>query len=238
MFLSAGRSTRLSALTGEMPKPMLPIAGKPLIEHTIRKFAKAGVTEAMINLHHRAEAVPAYFGDGSQFGLRLHYSFEPELLGTAGGLRACRSFFGDEPFYVMYGDNLTTCNLASLAAHHEACGGVGTIALFWRDDVTPHSAVAIEPDTRITGFIEKPRAEEAPSHWISAGLMVFETRIFDSIPDKIPSDLGFDVFPQALAGGEKLYGYYMKGEEGLWWIDTPEHYERTSDLWRDGFPIG
>lgn len=237
MLLAAGRSTRLADLAGDLPKPMLPIGGRPLIEHTVRQLADAGITDIMINLHHRGDAVEAHFGDGTRFGVRLQYSHEPELLGTAGGIKKCRGFFEDEPFVAIYGDNLTTCRLDRLAAHHEQRRGIGTIALFWRDDVSAHSAVEIQPDTRITGFIEKPRPDEAPSHWISAGIIVFEPQVLDRIPAMVPCDLGFDVFPRLLAEGERLYGYYMTGEEGLWWIDTPGHYERTSALWKDGFPV-
>lgn len=238
MLLAAGKSTRLADLAGGLPKPMLPIGGRPLIEHTVLTLAGAGITDIMINLHHRGEAVQAHFRDGARFGVRMHYSHEPELLGTAGGILKCRTFFEDGPFVVIYGDNLTTCRLDRLAAHHHQCQGIGTIALFWRDDVSPHSSVAIEADTRITGFIEKPRSEDAPSHWISAGIIVFEPQVLDRIPSTVPCDLGFDVFPLLLAEGERLYGYYMTGDEGLWWIDTPAHYERTSDLWRDGIPLG
>jgi NDP-sugar pyrophosphorylase family protein len=237
MLLAAGRSTRLAGLAGDLPKPMLPIGERPLIEYTVRQLADAGITDIMINLHHRGEAVEAYFGDGGRFGVRLQYSHEPELLGTAGGILKCRGFFEDGPFVVIYGDNLTTCRLDRLAAHHEQRQGIGTIALFWCDDVSVHSAVEIQPDTRITGFIEKPRPGEAPSHWISAGVIVFEPQVLDRIQPKVPCDLGFDVFPRLLAEGERLYGYYMTGNEGLWWIDTPGHYERTSALWRDGFPV-
>jgi mannose-1-phosphate guanylyltransferase len=237
MLLAAGRSTRLADLAADLPKPMLPIGGRPLIEHTVRQLARAGITDIMINLHHLGRTVEAHFGDGGRFGVHLQYSHEPELLGTAGGIRKCRTFFEDGPFMVIYGDNLTTCRLDRLAAHHEQHEGVATIALFWRDDVSPHSAVEIQPDTRITGFIEKPRPDEAPSHWISAGVIVFEPQVLDRIPATVPCDLGFHVFPRLLAEGERLYGYYMTGDEGLWWIDTPEHYTRTSALWRDGFPV-
>lgn len=237
MLLAAGRSSRLTGLSRELPKPMLSVGGRPLMEHTVRQLARSGVSDVMINLHYRGEAVRAHFGDGSRFGLRLHYSFESELLGTGGGLRICREFFEDAPFFVLYGDNLTTCRLDRLAAHHEHCAGIGTIALFWRADVSAHSAVEIEGDTRITRFIEKPRPGEGPSNWISAGVIVFQPAILDFIPARIPCDLGFDVFPRVLGVGERVYGYYMTGQEGLWWIDTPEQYKRTSELWKDGFPV-
>ena len=237
MLLAAGRGTRLASLTPDRPKPMLPIGGRPLIEHTVRQLALAGVREVMINLHQHGHAVESHFGSGAAFGIRIHYSHEPQPLGTAGGIRKCHDFLADGPFLVVYGDNLTTCRLDRLAAHHERHGGLGTIALYWRDDVSAHSAVDIEADTLIVGFIEKPRRDEAASHWISAGVILFEPAVLERIPHAVPCDLGFDVFPRLLADGERLFGYYMTGDEGLWWIDTPDQYARTSSVWRDGFPI-
>jgi mannose-1-phosphate guanylyltransferase len=237
MLLAAGRSTRLAAVAQGRPKPMMLIGGRPLMEHAVRQLAHAGVSDVMINLHQHGDAIEAHFGSGTGFGLRVHYSHEPDLLGTGGGIRRCREFFEDAPFFVQYGDNLTTCRLDRLVAHHAQHHGMVTMALYWRDDVSPHSAVSIQPNTRITAFSEKPRREEAPSHWISAGVMVFEPRVLDRIPPTVPCDLGFDVFPQLIADGECVYGYYMTGNEGLWWIDTPEHYQRTSATWKDGFPV-
>src|SRR5205085_1348198 len=109
MVLVAGQGTRLRPLTDEMPKPMLPIGGRPLVEHTILQFAEIGVREIGFNLHHCPQVVTEFFGDGSRYGMRFHYSYEPELLGSAGGLKQMESMFPGEPFYVMYGDNLTTC---------------------------------------------------------------------------------------------------------------------------------
>src|SRR5262249_16699191 len=109
-------------------------------------------------------------------------------------------------------------------------------ALFWKEDVTPHSAVELEPDDRITRFVEKPKAEEAPSHWISAGVNIMEPDVLAQIPDGGPSDFGFDVFPRLLESGARRQGYRMDEREGLWWIDTLEHYERVRTLWATGRP--
>jgi mannose-1-phosphate guanylyltransferase len=237
MLLAAGQSRRLGALAGHLPKPMLPVAGRPLMEHTVRRLVRAGVTDVMVNLHHLGDAIQDHFRDGSDFGVRIHYSHESQLLGTAGGIRQCREFFQDAPFLVIYGDNLTTCRLPALVAHHQRCRGIGTIALYWREDVSAHSSVEIDPDTRITRFVEKPKPSEAASHWISAGVIVFEASVLDKIPATVPCDLGFDVFPALLGGGEGLYGYEMARDEGLWWIDTAEHYQRTQELWKNGFPL-
>jgi NDP-sugar pyrophosphorylase family protein len=176
-----------------------------------------------------------HFGDGLRFGLQLHYSIETEPLGTAGALRAFQPMFAGGPFLVVYGDNLTTCDFAALAAAHAAHDSIATVALFWRDDVTKHSAVEIDADRRIRRFIEKPTREEAPSQWISAGVMVLEPKVFDYIPPEGMFDIGFHLFPALLAAGEPMYGYYMNEREGLWWIDTPEDYARVTALWKDGF---
>ena len=238
MLLAAGNSRRLGSLTDQVPKPMLPIGGRPLIEHTVIQLASAGVREVMMNLHHRGEVIRAYFGDGQQFGLQIHYSHEPQLLGTAGAIKKCCEFFKDGPFFVLYGDNLTTCRLTNLSAHHEERRGIGTIALYWRDDVSAHSSVEIQADTQITKFVEKPLLAEASSHWISAGVIAFEPTVLSQIPSTVPCDIGFDVIPRLLASDQNLYGYYMTGDERLWWIDTPDHYRHTQELWRNGLPPG
>lgn len=235
MVLCGGKATRLAGSTTERPKPMLEIAGRPLVEHTIRQLAAAGVEQIGMNLYQHPAAVQSHFGDGSRFGVEIRYSLEPEPLGTAGALRAFADML-DEPFFVAYGDNLTTCDFAALARAYEAHRAIATIALFWRDDVTKHSAVELQPDMRITRFIEKPKAEEAPSQWISAGMMVFDPAVLRYVPGDGFADFGFHVFPALLAAGEKLYGYFMRGGEGLWWIDTPDDYARVSREWAAGFP--
>jgi len=234
MLLAAGSATRLGQLAQAVPKPMLEVGGRPLIEHTVRQLARHGVEDIVINLHTLGLVVKNHFGDGSRFGVRIHYSEEPVLLGTAGGVRKCAPLL-DETFLLVYGDNLTTCRFDALVDFHRAHGGLATIALFWRDDVSAHSAVERLADGRIVRFVEKPSAAEAPSHWISAGVIVFEPRIMSFIPHDRPADFGFDVFPAILRAGEPIFGYEMGPDEGLWWIDTPESHARVTTLWRDGF---
>jgi len=236
MLLAAGSATRLGALAQAVPKPMLPVGGRPLIEHTVRQLVRYGVRDIVINLHTRGDVIRAHFGDGARFGARIHYSEEATLLGTAGAVKRCASIL-DETFLLVYGDNLTTCRFDALVEFHRVHGGIATIALFWRDDVSAHSAVDRAADGRIVRFVEKPTPAEAPSHWISAGVIVFEPAIAAFIPEGRPADFGFDVFPAVIRAGEAIYGYEMGANEGLWWIDTPEHYERVSALWSDGFPV-
>ena len=237
MLLAAGSATRLGSLAQEVPKPMLDVGGRPLIEHTVRQLARYGVEDIVVNLHKLGDVLERHFGDGSRFGVRMHYSREETLLGTAGGVRKAAPLL-DETFLLVYGDNLTTCRFDALVDFHRAKGVIATIALFWRDDVSAHSAVDRRDDGRIVRFVEKPKPAEAPSHWISAGVIVFEPAIVSFIPTDRPADFGFDVFPAVLRAGEAIYGYEMGADEGLWWIDTPESHARVTALWRSGFPGG
>jgi mannose-1-phosphate guanylyltransferase len=206
---------------------MLEIGGRPILEHNVRLAARSGVRELVINLHHRPQTIVDHFGDGSAFGVSIVYSPERELLGTAGALNAVRSFFERETFAVLYGDNLTTCDLAALVAHHRATAAVATIALFAREDVTASGIVALDEAGLVTRFLEKPRPEEVFSHWVNAGILILEPAVLAAIPPEGASDFGRDVLPALLARGERIAGYTLGENEGLWWIDSPADYERT-----------
>ena len=223
MLLAAGVGARLRPLTDTLPKPMVPLGNQPLLGYTLALLARHNIREVAINLHHRPDIVRAYFGDGSAWGVRITYSFEPELLGTAGAVKKLQAFWDNEPFLIIYGDNLTDCDLTRMAAFHRAKGGLVTLALFWRQDVEHSGVAALSADDRITGFVEKPRADQAPSHWVFGGLMVAEPRLLDIIPENPACDFGRQVLPEALARGESLWGYRMT--EHLWWTDTLAEYE-------------
>ena len=223
MLLAAGRGTRLRPLTDAVSKCMVKIAGRPILEHNVERLKSHGVRDLVINLHYQPDGITAHFGDGSRFGVRITYSFEPELLGTAGAVREVAARF-DAPFFVWYGDNLSDCRLDRLWQSHRARGGVATIALHHRDDPTQSGIVGLDAGDRITRFLEKPRAEEVFSHWVSAGIFVLEPRALDAIAADGPADFGRDVFPALLERGEAIYGYRMAEDEHLWWVDTPDDY--------------
>jgi NDP-sugar pyrophosphorylase family protein len=226
MLLAAGKGTRLRPLTETVSKCMVEIAGKPILEHNIERLKSYGVTEVVINLHYQPESITAYFGDGSRLGVHLTYSFEPELLGTAGAVKQVAAAF-DAPFFVWYGDNLSDCRLDRLWRLHVARQGVATLALHHRDDPTQSGIVGLDANDRILRFLEKPRAEQVFSHWVSAGLLVLEPRVLDAIAANAPADFGRDVFPALLERGAAIYGYRMAEDESLWWIDTPADYDRV-----------
>lgn len=226
MLLTAGRGTRLRPLTDNIPKCMVPILGKPLLEHTIEHFRRYGITQIIINLHYLPEVVPAYFGDGGRWGVELTYATEAELLGTAGSVRNSATFF-DGPFFVWYGDNLSNCRLDLLWQQHLSQGGVATIALHQREDPTQSGIVGLDSDNRITRFVEKPRLDQIFSHWVNAGIFLLERSVINEIPLAAPVDFGRDVFPQLLARNHRLYGYQMSNGEDLWWVDTVDDLKRV-----------
>lgn len=226
MLLAAGKGTRLHPLTDTVPKCMVPIGGKPLLEHNIEWLKRYGVTDLVINLHHLAESLMEHFGDGNRWGVRITYSPEKELLGTAGSVRRMRDHFGDS-FFVWYGDNLSTCRLDKLWQRHREKNGLATLALFEREDATQSGIVGLDDDDRITRFLEKPRPEQIFSRRVNAGVMALEPQVLEWIPADGASDFGRDIFPALLSQGLPLYGYRMSADEGLWWIDTPEDLERA-----------
>ncbi len=230
MMLAAGQGMRLRPLTERIPKCMVPLGGKPLLEYGIRWLQKHGVTELAINLHYLPETVTEYFGDGQRWGVHITYSREPEPLGTAGGVKQMATFFRG-PFFVWYGDNLSTCRLDRLWECHKSRGGAVTVALHYRKDPIHAGIVGLDDQDRITRFLEKPAPGEVFSRWVNAGIYVLQPAVLDVIPSGRPVDFGRDVFPAMLAAGGALYGYRMSGPERLWWIDRSEDLQRVEREW-------
>jgi mannose-1-phosphate guanylyltransferase len=227
-ILAAGKGERLRPLTDSLPKPMIPLNGRPLLEYTVEWLRGHGFDDLVINLHHLPDVVKRHFGDGKRFEVRIRYSFEPELLGTSGALAPWRDFFGEGTFLVMYGDNLTNCDLQRPLRLHQAKQALATIVAHEREDVTKSGMVVMGEDDRVQAFREKPAPEEAVSHWVSAGMLLAEPGIFEDIPESGFSDFGRDVFPALLTRGAPVYGYRMT--EAIRWADTVEDYRRLQEL--------
>jgi mannose-1-phosphate guanylyltransferase len=235
MLLAAGEGRRLGSTTLDRPKPMLEIAGRPILDHNIRFLARHGIRDLIVNLHHCPETITQYFGDGAARGVRISYSYEPALLGTAGAVKNVSQHF-DETFVVMYGDNLTTCDLSRFIDFHRRKSGVATVALFHREDATASGIAELDGGDRIVRFLEKPRADEVFSRWVNAGILIMEPAVLDFIPNGCASDFGRDVLPAVLAAGQPIYGYRMTEE--LWWVDSPEDLERTRRSFEASAPGG
>ncbi|MFN8162948.1 MAG: NDP-sugar synthase [Solirubrobacterales bacterium] len=226
MVLAAGLGTRLRPITYEMPKPMVPVLNRPVMEHIVRLLARNGFTETIANLHWFPELIRDHFGDGSGFGVELAYSLEEELLGTSGGVREVAGFLG-ESFLVISGDALTDIDLTAMRRFHESHDGIATLATKRVQD-TSHFGVAITgADDRIQGFQEKPDPAEALSDLANCGIYMFRSEIFDFFPEPGASkaarpddpdgfaDWAMDVFPALLEGDVPFYSH----EIDAYWND-------------------
>jgi mannose-1-phosphate guanylyltransferase len=199
MVLAAGLGTRLRPLTYEITKPMVPVLDRPVMEHIVELLSRHSFDQVIANLHYFPETIREYFGE------RISYHYEQELLGTAGGVRACAEFFGDQPFLVISGDALTDIDLGALAARHARAGGIATLAVKRVADTSEYGVVLHDRDGRVTGFQEKPRAEEALSDLGNCGIYMFDPTIFDYFPEHPFADWAKDVFPTLLENDVPFY---------------------------------
>jgi len=226
MLLAAGLGTRLRPITYDMPKPMVPVLNRPVMEHIARLLARHGFTEVIANLHWFPDLIQDHFGDGSSLGIELSYSHEEQLLGTSGGVRNVADFLGDS-FLVISGDALTDIDLAAMREYHESHDGIATLATKRVDDTSQFGVAITGADGRIQGFQEKPEPAEALSDLANCGIYMFRAEIFDYFPGPGQSKLageadpaGFadwamDVFPALLEGDVPFYSH----EIDAYWND-------------------
>ncbi len=227
MVLAAGLGKRLRPLTFELPKPLAPVANRPVMEHILALLERQGFGEVIANLSHLGEQIRERFGDGSAHGLELSYSEEPELLGTAGGVRNVSEFLiggGGESFLVISGDALTDIDLTSMRAFHESHGGIGTLAVKKVSDTREYGVVIHGSDGRVEGFQEKPDPAEALSDLGNCGIYMFRREIFDHFPEREFVDWAMDVFPALLESDTSFYVH----EIDAYWNDigSLEEYRR------------
>lgn len=219
IILAAGRGSRLGDLTRAVPKPLLEVGGKRVLQRHLEMCARGGIREVFINTHYLADRIRSFVGDGSAFGLDVKYSYEPDLLGTAGALRSFADDLSRGRFVVIYGDNMVETDLRSIERHHLTLEPIATMALHHRDDVSMSGMVLLDADGRIRKIIEKPPPEEQVSNLVNAGIYILEPRILEWIPEGV-SDFARDVFPALLRAGEPVAGFVLP--ETLSAIDTPE----------------
>ncbi|MBN2142956.1 nucleotidyltransferase family protein [Candidatus Woesearchaeota archaeon] len=227
VILAGGFGTRLRPVTYEIPKPLIPIQGKALLEHIIEILKPAGVDEVTISLFHLADKIKEHFKDGTYKGVRINFIVEEKPLGTAGWMRIIKPLKGD--FLVVNGDVMFDFDIKRFVDFHKEKGGAGTIALKEVDDPSRFGVADLEGD-RIARFIEKPKKEEAPSNYINAGYYVLNEKVFGMLPeDKDMIMFEKDVFPK-LAEKGLLYGFKSEGQ----WFDTGtfEAWERVIMEWK------
>jgi NDP-sugar pyrophosphorylase family protein len=229
MILAGGMSTRLYPLTKDIPKPLVPIAGEPNCAHVIRYLRSFGIEDIAMNVHYHADQVKAALGDGSQFGVRLHYLVEEQLMGSAGSVKALERFF-DGTFVVVGCDDLTDLNLDRLVEFHRKRDAIATIALVQAEDVSHYGVVVTDETGRIIEFQEKPAPGTEKSHMVNTGIYVFEPALLERIPAGMFYDFGKNVFPELQREGA---AFYALQSIGAYWCDigTPSEYRRaTADV--------
>jgi NDP-sugar pyrophosphorylase family protein len=224
MVLAGGLSTRLYPLTLDLPKPLVPVLGRPVVGHVIEYLKGHGVDDIVINVHYFPEAVTSFVGDGSRFGVRVSYLHEPELMGSAGAVRQVADRFS-ETFVVIGCDDVTDIDLDAAIAFHRSCGAEATIVLVEVPDVSQFGAVIVDGTGRITEFQEKPPPGSGRSKLANTGVYIFEPRLLQRIPERTFYDFGKQVFPGLLEAKASFFGM----RQSAYWCDigTPGEYRRV-----------
>jgi NDP-sugar pyrophosphorylase family protein len=223
---AGGFGTRLKPHTDTMPKPMLPIIGKPMLEWHAMQFAKHGVTDVFFTLHYLPDVVKEYFGDGKKFGIKTHYFVEETPLGSAGALKALEPELGNL-FYYIYGDTFSLMDYSKMAeAYALKKDPIGMQRMKRTDDYADADVAELDADERFVGIHKKPHGEaKYPNAYRMRGAFILDKKILSYIPENTAFDLAKDVLPKALADGKNFYSYecddYSKG------IDTEEKYKEV-----------
>ena len=225
-MLVGGFGTRLHPLTLTIPKQMLVVAGRPMIEHAIAALVRHGVTRVVLSLGYRDDVFRLAYPDGRCAGAELVCVSEPEPLGTAGAIRYAWEAAGEpgETFLAVNGDVITDLTVTELVRRHKQTGAAATIHLIPTDDPSRYGVVVTDRAGRVVDFVEKPPVGKAPSRWINAGTYVMEPSVIDRIPAHGPVSVERDTFPSLAAEGS-LWAW----PEDVYWIDagTPESYLRV-----------
>jgi mannose-1-phosphate guanylyltransferase len=236
MILAAGKGTRVRPITHTIPKPLIPILQKPVMEFLLELLRKHGFDQIMVNVSHLAEEIEGYFRDGQRFGVQIAYSFEGRIedgeligdaLGSAGGLRNIQDFnpFFDDTFVVLCGDALIDLNLTAAVKWHREKGAIATVITksVPKEDVSSYGVVVSDEEGKIKSFQEKPSIAEALSTNINTGIYIFEPEVFDYIPPNQKYDIGGELFPKLVAKGAPFYALNMDFE----WVDIG----KVPDYW-------
>lgn len=226
IILAGGLGTRLRPLTYETPKPLLPIKGKPIVEHAILNFKKHGVDEVILSIGYMADKIKNYFGDGSKWGMKIDYCVESEPLGTGGALKKAAQGI-NETFLAINGDNLADFDWTAALSAHKKNNAKLTLSLFPVEDVTQYGIARLDGD-KILEFVEKPTPEKAPSNLNNAGGYIMELDVLDILPIGV-SSIERDCFEKIAKLG-KMFSHRHLGQ---WFpTDTMEKYERAEREYR------
>ena len=215
VIMAGGEGSRLRPLTSNLPKPMIPLVNRPMMEHVVNLLRQHGFDEIVVTVAYLANAIRTYFGDGSEFGVKMVYATEETPLGTAGSVRNAMDVL-DDRFLVISGDVLTDIDLSAIVATHDEKGSMATIGLTPVENPLEFGIVITREDGSIERFLEKPTWGQVFSDTINTGIFVLEPEIFDHIPPGRPVDFSSEVFPALLEEGKPLYGAVATG----YWEDV------------------
>jgi NDP-sugar pyrophosphorylase family protein len=225
MLLAAGLGERMRPLTRDRAKPSLPLLNRPMIAHTLDHLKRHGVDEVVINLHYEPESIRGIVGDGSRLGLKVHYSEEPVILGTAGGLKKAEAFFeGGGTFLMLNSDSISDCDLGAAVKRHRDSEALVTMVLTQPPPGTDYASVELGDQGRITRIAGKPPGETDPrvSRYTFTGIHVIEPDVLTEIPAKGKVEINSEVYPRLIAAGKRVKGFV---HSGLWReLGTPQLY--------------
>lgn len=216
VIMAGGQGTRLKAVSGELPKPMVPLLGRPILEHSLILLKEQGFDEICMSLRYKAEDIMQYFRDGADFGVHIEYRIENEALGTAGGVKNCASFYGDEPFLVISGDAVCDFDLKGLMEQHLREKPAVSLALKRHSSPLSYGLTVTDPLGYVRYFIEKPDWQRVVSDLVNTGIYILSPAAMEQVPADKPFDFAKDLFPLLLKKDEKLLGVNMEG----YWCDV------------------
>lgn len=227
VILCAGLGTRLRPITDTVPKSMIPLFGKPLLEWNIEQFKRHGVEEFFINLHYLPDVIRNYFGDGSKWDVEIHYNFEPEIMGTAGGVKGFEKIIGDI-FYLIYGDMLSLVDYSKMAENFWTKENpIGMQRTKKTDDSADADVAEVDENLKFIKIHPKPHAEKYSNAHRMRGVFILKNEILSYIPESHPYELGKQLLPVVVDQGKNFYGYecgeYSKG------IDTIDKYKEVEE---------
>lgn len=227
VLMAGGEGTRLRPLTLDLPKPLAPIANKPVMHHIVDLLRSHGITDVIATIHYKGAAIESYFGDGSAFGVRMRYVREESPLGTAGAVGLAREYLKNDAFLIISGDALTDIDISALIERHRRSGAVASIAVRQVSDPREFGVIDADAGGRIRRFIEKPSWSEAFSDTVNTGIYVLEPAVLDAIPSGTPCDFAKDVFPRMLAEQRPMQAIAVDG----YWSDigTLEQYKIANE---------
>jgi NDP-sugar pyrophosphorylase family protein len=228
MILAAGRGERLRPLTNTTPKPLVSVGGKPLIEYAIDSVRRAGIDEVVINLHHLGEQIRDHVGDGSRFGVRVHYSQEDILQDTGGGIRDARRYLDGSTFVTMNSDTIVDVDLKEIVRVHRASGAIATMLLRKDPRMESFGIIETESDGRVGRFLgrARPGMRDPLEPWMYTGIQVLEPAVFRYLHHDGPFSITKLSYPAMLDAGEKIGGLPF---DGAWiTVGTPAELEQAA----------